>query len=215
MGMFLNYHNIADNYIPNNLINEYSKPISYTKLDPKESSKPFEERDIRGNLIGYFWRQGETLNLEFNIDGEITLENDSIIMKTHGQTPKPTTIAKPGQRAYNIVDLVSWTCIGSDATQYYWEPDMEFTYPLNGDKKVYIPAANYLMGKTVEVTLYNFRMEPICKKLFDAEPTIIFAIDKELSATLPRGIYYCSVDVYDHNVCFNIFGHDDGCLVVK
>ena len=42
--------------------------------------KPYEEYDVSGNLIGYWWYYGNTINLEFNIEGEVTYEgNDSYI----------------------------------------------------------------------------------------------------------------------------------------
>lgn len=214
MGMFLNYQNIADSY-PNNLVNAFPSYNICSKLDPIEASNPYEEYDVKGNLIGYFWRQGETLNLEFNIDGELTIESNAILFKATGQTPTKRTLAKVGQRAYNIIDLRSWTCVEIDTRDYIWEEDEEFTYPVGGDKKVYIPASTYLKDKKVEVTLYNFRNEPICKKLYDAAPTIVFNIDKELSEQLVRGVYYCSVTVFNEEVAFKIFDITDGCLLVK
>lgn len=216
MGMFLNYQNIADNYKPNNLINSFPRKMNCSKLDPLDASKPFEEYNAKGELSGYFWRQGETLNLEFNIDGEITLEANAILLTAQGQVPTTNTLGRVNQRAYNIVDFRSWTCSAVTTTgKYIWEEDAEFTYPLNADRSVYISAADYLKDKKVEVTLYNFRMEPICKKLYDASPTIIFPIDRELSNALPKGIYHCSVNVFNEEVCYTIFDANDCDLLVK
>ena len=216
MGMFLNYQNIADNYKPNNLINAFPRKMNSSKLDPLDASKPFEEYNAKGELSGYFWRQGETLNLEFNIDGEITLEANAILLTAKGQAPTLNTLGKVGQRAYNIVDFRSLTCSAVTTTgKYIWEEDAEFTYPLNSDRSVYISAEDYLKDKQVEVTLYNFRMEPICKKLYNAAPTIIFPIDRELSKVLPKGIYHCSVSVFNDEVCYTIFDANDCDLLVK
>lgn len=216
MGMFLNYQNIADNYKPNNLINAFPRKMNGSKLDPLDASKPFEEYNAKGELSGYFWRQGETLNLEFNIDGEITLEANAILLTAQGQVPTTNTLGKVNQRAYNIVDFRSWTCSAVTTTgKYIWEEDAEFTYPLNADRSVYISAVDYLKDKKVEVTLYNFRMEPICKKLYDAAPTIIFQIDRELSTVLSKGIYHCSVTVFNEEVCYTIFDANDCDLLVK
>lgn len=215
MGMFLNYQNIAKNYVPNNLINAFPSKMNSSKLDPLDASKPFEEYNAKGELTGYFWRQGETLNLEFNIDGEITLEADAILLTAHGQAPTTQTMGKVGQKAYNIVDLKSWRCVAVSAMQFIWQEDEEFTYPLNSDRSVYISAADYLKDKEVEVTLYNFRMEPICKKVFAASPTIVFEIDRELSAALPKGIYHCSVTVFNKDVCYTVFDSNDCDLLVK
>ena len=216
MGMFLNYHNIDSNYRPNNLINAFPSKMNSSKLDPLDSSKPFEEYNTKGELTGYFWRYGETLNLEFNIDGEITIESNAMLLKSKGQEPTTVTMGKVGQRVYNIIDLRSWTCVAVTTTnKYIWEEDDEFTYPLNSDRSVYISVNDYLKDKKAEVTLYNFRMEPICKKIYDATPTIIFPIDKELSKALPKGIYYCSVTVFNNEVCYTIFDSTDCSLLVK
>lgn len=219
MGMFLNYHNISDNYVPNNLIAEYTKVTTESKLAPIEASRPFEEFNVKGELIGYFWRYGETLNLEFNIDGEITVESDAIIFKSKGQEPTTKTEAKVGQRAYNIADYRSWTCdsisIKDYDYEYQWTEDAEFTYPLISDRKIYLSAVDYLKDKHVEVALYNFRMEPIYSRIFEASPTIIFHIDPELSKTLVKGIYYCTVKVFNEDISSTIFDANDCSLIVK
>jgi hypothetical protein len=101
--MFTNYNSIPENYVPNNLVRSFPVGRSYTKLDPIQASKPYEEYDAKGELIGYFWRYGETLNLEFNIDGEITVEDDAIVLTSAGTTPDNAT-GKILQRAYNVID---------------------------------------------------------------------------------------------------------------
>ena len=82
-----------------------------------------------------------------------------------------------------------------------------------------IDPANFLLDmldKKVEVTLYNFRMEPIHKELYPhAAPTIVFKIDRELSNLLPKGIYHCSVTVFNDEVCYTIFDTNDCDLLVK
>lgn len=211
--MFLNYQDIANNYVPNNIINEFDTPRSYTKLNPMEKSKPYELYNAKNELEGYFWNQGDSLNLEFNIDGEITVESDAIILYAFGQTPFSTK-GKIGQRAYNIADLRSWTCVGV-STSCVWVQDSEFTYPENGLKSIYLSAEDYLKNKNIVVRLYNFRFEQIHEKTFSGEPKIIFTITKELSETLKKGIYYCSLTCVSDETCQTIFGPEDCKLLVK
>ena len=215
MGMFLNYQNLAENYMPNNLVKAFPQHQIDTKLDPLEASKPYEDYNTKGELTGYFWRYGETLNLEFNIDGEITVEPEAIVYTTTGIVPTEWTMGRVGQTAYNVVDLRSWKCYGIVDKKYYWQEDDEFTYPLNTDRSIYVSAEDYLKGKFVEVTLYNFRREPVCKKVYPATQRVIFAIDKELSARLPRSVYYCSVVVFNNEMSVTIFDQNDCQLVVK
>lgn len=213
--MFLNYHNIADNYVPNNLINAFPTKIAPSKLNPIEASKPYEEYNTKGELTGYFWRYGETLNLEFNIDGEITIDSDALVFKNHGVVPTENTIGKVGQRAYNILDLKSFTCKGYYSGKYVWIEDPEFTYPSNTDRSVYVSAEDYLKDKSAKITIYNFRMEPVCERITSASPIVIFEIDRELSNTLVKGIYYCKLEVFNETTSIVAFDSNDCNLLVK
>ena len=204
MGMFLNYQNIANNYIPNNLVKAYTQPKSYTKLDPVDASKPYESYDVKGNLVGYFWNYRDVLNLEFNLDGEITVETDAIIYDTYGKCPDTCTQARVGQRCYNIVDLKSWTCVSIVDNIYNWVQDTEFIYPERADRSVYISASDYLKDKQIYITLYNFRYEPVVTRSFEGKDKVIFEIDATLSEELVKGIYYCSVTVKSEEVTITV-----------
>lgn len=215
MGMFLNYQNIADNYTPNNLINAFPLKYKDSKLYPIDASKPFEEYNVKGELEGYFWRYGDTLNLEFNLDGEITLEGDAIVVTTPGVFPTVYTVGKVGQRFYNLFEMVSYSCISTLGGKYYWEKDEVFTYPTSAERTVYISAEDYLKDKNVEVVLYNFRMEPVHSEVFAGSPTVILTITKKLSESMVRGIYYCSVKVFSEKVSQTVFEPSDCKLLVK
>ena len=215
MGMFLNYQNIADNYMPNNLINAFPLKVKDSKLNPTDASKPYEEYNTKGELDGYFWRYGDTLNLEFNLDGEITLEGDAIIVSNKGGCPTTYTVGKVGQRYYNVADFTSYTCVSSLGGRYLWSKDETFTYPSSAERTVYVSASDYLADKNVEVTIYNFRLEPICKKIYKGVPTIVFPIDVELSSALVKGIYYCSLRVFSATMSATVFEPTDCKLLVK
>ncbi len=215
MGMFLNYQNIADNYMPNNLINAFPLKVTDSKLYPTDASKPYEEYNVKGELDGYFWRYGDTLNLEFSLDGEITLEGNSIVVSSRGVTPTNSTAGRVGQRFYNVLDFTSYTCVSTMGGRYIWEKDPVFTYPSCAEKTVYVSASDYLADKDVEVTIYNFRLEPICKKIYKGATTIVFPIDTELSSVLVKGIYYCSLRVFSATMSATVFEPTDCKLLVK
>lgn len=215
MGMFTNYgtHNIVK---PNNVSCRFPTDIHSSKLNPVAAGKPYEEYNTKNELIGYFWRQGETLNLEFLIDGEITIEHDAIVVDVRGSSPTVNTVGHIGQKFYNIAELTSWTCTSVvDNTRYVWTMDTEFTYPEGGLQHVYFSAKQYLEGRNAEITIYNFRMEPIYTAILPAQPVVILPIDKELSSKLVRGIYYCSLKITDSSTCFTIFDVNDCILNVK
>ena len=216
MGMFLNYQNIADNYRPNNLISAFPVGKSCTKLDPMDASKPYEEFNAKGELIGYSWLYGSTVNLEFNIDGSITVDSDAIILVGRGEEPSFSTEAKRiNQKAYNVTDLRSWTCTSVIEDCYYWTEDDEFEYNEYSDKTIFVSAEAYLKDKHVQVVLYNFRMEPVYTITYEGTPKIVFTIDAELSKQLVKGIYYCSATVIDEGLNMPIFGTSDCKFLVK
>lgn len=214
MGMFVNYQTL-ENYTPDNMKCSFPKGKSYTKLAPVQASKPYEEYDVKGNLIGYFWRYGDTLNLEFNIEGEIVVESDAIIFVTEGDYPTIETEGKENQRCYNVADLRSWTCRYIIDGNYIWEEDSEFIWDETASETVYISAEEFLEDKFVEVTLYNFRMEPIFRKVFDGTSKIILPITAELSQVMKKGIYYCSLTVFNDTFKQSIFDSHDCVLSVK
>lgn len=212
--MFSNYQNIVPNYTPNNIVCPTTVGKSYTKLDPVKASKPYEEYNIKGELIGYSWRYGETLNLEFNIDGEITVECDAVILHVSGQTPY-SIYGNIGQRAYNIADQRSWTCTSQLDGYCVWVEDAEFTYDETSSRSIFVLADDYLKDKTIEFLIYNFRMEPIYSHKVHGSSKVIVTIGKELSAKLVKGVYYCSLTVFDDVMKQTIFDNHDCTLLVK
>ena len=215
MSMFLNYHNIADNHKPNNTICSFPVGKSYTKLAPVKASKPYEEYNAKGELIGYFWRQGETLNLEFNIEGEVTVESDAIVYVHSGDCPDVTTKGKLYQRAYNIADMKSWTCTSIVDEYFIWEMDSEFIFDEGAAESIYVDAKDYLEDKYLDFTIYNFRLEPIYQKTLCGATQIVIPITKELSSRMRKGIYYCSLTVFNDNMRLPIFSSSDCTLLVK
>ena len=213
--MFTNYQNIPDNYVPDNMSHICSIPKSYTKLDPVSASKPYEEYNARGELVGYSWRYGETLNLEFNIDGEITVESDAIVYSQSGQAPQTYTEGHIDQKAYNVVDLKSWTCLNMHDGIYAWKEDSEFIYDESSTRSVFVSAATYLKDKMIDVVIYNFRREPVHVQTFNGATKVICPITADLSNKLVKGIYYCSLTVYNDTMKLPIFSNEDCVLLVK
>lgn len=185
MGMFTNYD-----------MNSTTCPLK----EPKEqycNNVPYAEYNAEGELVGYYWYYGDTVNLQFNVSGEVTVDKSSIIYDIHGQTPDENTVGEIDQRAYNLIDLISWACTAISGDIYTWTQDEEFTYPTDGDKLYYITAKELLKQMTAKVCLYNFRYELI--QTFNAVGSnlITVSIDKELSDKLIKGIYYITLTMTD------------------
>ena len=212
--MFKNYDNISKYYTPNNLNNLHKEPLSYKALDPVGGDKPFTEYNAKGELIGYTWYYGNTLNLEFNIDGEIIVEDGSIIYSQINQAPGKSTRGKIGQRCYNVKDLRSWTCTYIYQGTFTWTEDPEFTYPEVG-QSIYLDATDYLKGKDIVVNIYDWRYRNIYSKTFNDITKIILPIDVELSKQLVKGVYYIELLVKTPETCEVVFNPKDCIFNVK
>lgn len=68
MGMFENYQNIPNSYIPCNR--------HYPKYYPCNKKEPLEEYDAKGNFIGYSWNYRDNIILEFNTQGNVVYDDD-------------------------------------------------------------------------------------------------------------------------------------------
>lgn len=72
MSIFSNYDNtIADN-------DNVSYPTcDCSKFNNIRAKKPYADYNAEGTQIGYFWYHGDTINLEFTIEGNVTDEENS------------------------------------------------------------------------------------------------------------------------------------------
>lgn len=184
----------------NNCGNIYDEDITTNELcnvNHYRGEQPYGDYNALGELDGYYWNYGDTINLSFHIDGELTVESDAIIYSAIGEEPTEETVGEIDQRAYNVVDLKSWTCVSIDDGKYTWEKDEEFTYPLDGGKTLYVTAREFLNGKSAKITIYNFRYEKVFETTLDAAPIISYSIDKETSEIFGRGTYYLTLQVFD------------------
>ena len=216
MGMFTKYQDIA-NYIPNNLVCSFPINKSYSKLEPTKAGKPYEEYNAKGELIGYSWYHGETVNLEFNIDGEIVVEAGSLKYYAHGELPSSKTVGVVGQKAYNVIELRTWICTSADIVnnEYSWT-EIPFEHDLaQCSESIYVSASDYLSDKQLELKLLNFRLEPIYSQVFSGTSKLVFTVDKELAAKLRKGIYYCSLAVVTDTIKTVVFEATDCKLLIK
>lgn len=220
MSMFTNYDNISDNYIPNNLRLSAPTPRKVFDYDP-----PYDEFNIKGNLIGYSWYYGESFDLTLSIDKTIYVEESALIYNQSGAGPDDSRPGFIGQRAYNIVDNTTWVCVairmnedGSNYkkeenqygttfiiyedsfVQYVWVKQPDFTYPENGTKPIQLKSLPNIESKTIKMDIVNFRWEPMYSDELPGASSVTFHISPTDSKKILKGIYY---------VTFTVFGVDE------
>ena len=213
MGIFDNYQNLDNTYVPNNLSQSFPKKIPCHRPQFK---KPFEDYNAEGKLIGYYWYYGNTVSLHFNITGEIIVEDTDIIYTAIGQGPTVNTAGPIGCKAYNVIDLLSWTLVSIHDNSYIWEQDSQFICPNNGQRNVYFTAEQFLKNRYVKITILNFRKEPIYQETFAGNQSVVLNIDENLSAKLTKGVYYYNLEIFDQDgTCITPNGINGLTLTVR
>lgn len=77
--MFSNYSNLNTSYTPGTYNQKYPATCNCTnEIQSISPNKPFELIDMNNQLIGYFWYQGNTLDLVWDITGEALTSDPNI-----------------------------------------------------------------------------------------------------------------------------------------
>lgn len=98
MGMFDNFNNVKTTYQVNPYAPQYPPQKMPTQIIQNNPNKPYEVVDARGVLTGYFWYYGNSVDLTWDIVGEVTTTQDNYV---------------------DVVDMVKYLII--TATIYDWK----------------------------------------------------------------------------------------------
>ena len=198
MSLFTNYDNLRDTYFPNNRTADLQR-----RRIRVSDEFPHKEYNLCGDFIGYSWNYGDTPTLTFHLNPRVYVEDDAIIYTEDNYAPTTSTVGKLGQRAYNTYDLKEWVCTTLDQDVYTWELQKEFTIPnqkFECGKEIVLQIFKEFVGYNITVTIFNFRMESIKSfTLNSISDDVGIYIDKDTSAELLKGIYYCSLTVERDN----------------
>lgn len=145
---------------------------------------------------------GNNYEIPIKLDNYIVVRDSDIIYQHSGEHPTENTEAEIGTKAYNIVDLVSWELISINPNNnsYNWEQDITFIFPKDADKVIELPE-EYYTGKTLNISIFNFRYELIYSCEQEAHKEFCFNITRELSKEYFnfKGLYFLQVDLIDED----------------
>ena len=96
--MFDSFNNIKTTYQVNPYAPQYPPQKMPTQIVQNNPNKPYEVIDARGVLTGYFWYYGNSVDLTWDIVGEVTTTQDNYV---------------------DVVDMVKYLII--TATIYDWK----------------------------------------------------------------------------------------------
>ena len=77
--MFDNFNNIKTTYQVNPYAPQYPPQKMPTQIVQNNPNKPYEVVDARGVLTGYFWYYGNSVDLIWDIVGEVTTTQDNYV----------------------------------------------------------------------------------------------------------------------------------------
>ena len=161
-GMFDNYTNPAPtcNHLPKHC--DCLKPKNDFNISNRPN-KPFESYDEEGNVIGYWWYEGDTICLDLDIDGEIIADQE-FIEEVDGE---PTVVIKPVRvpvedfiqgktitfNMYNFRGEVIFTENYEGAINVKFDIDLEKASQLT--KGTYTVSLSVWDGETFNKTIYS------------------------------------------------------------
>lgn len=184
MGMFDGYKNLNNIYSPNNNCPPPPKPEC--NLEPCFPNKPYIEYNAKGEMIGYWWYQGNTINLEFNIEGEVTF--------TEGESKEISNID------------------GMNATQTGGYISAE---DFLKDKEVTIKLMNF-RHEIVKYKDIDDSIKCAIQKFSGSQGTkYIFVIDDLLAKQLGKGNYYLSLAISNEGYNETIFYQESCGITIK
>lgn len=205
--MFDNYENLNSQYIPTNISRAPIKPQCPPNIcQPEIPNKPYEEINAKGELVGYWWNYGDTINLDFNLSGYVTVDgsNNYIDVLSFIQN-KQINITLYNFRHEQITNMLFK---GSDYKDLKYDiiPVNEHTigifYTYSNDTGTYNKV--YLPQDYIKDTTY-----------YEGNLSIVFPIDKELSQALVPGIYYCSLTIIGEESTITIVDENSCTLTVR
>lgn len=107
MSMFTNYEN-NNTYTAYNLTPKIISPIIQ-----KYTSSPIIIYDKYNNIKSFIWDPKDSFNLKIALGSKIKVFEDSLIYNNENEYPGESTSGNKGQKAYNTVRGISWTCKGT------------------------------------------------------------------------------------------------------
>lgn len=143
MGMFDNYNNLNTTFTPNPYAPQYPPQKQTQQIVQNNPNKPYEVIDPRGNLTGYFWYYGNSVELIWDIIGEATF---------------------PTVNSYvEVIDIIKYNVITATIYDWKWQEI---------EKKRLIPSIDENNNVTVTLPIYGELSQRLVKGTYHISLTI-------------------------------------------
>lgn len=203
--IFDNYENISSQYIPSNMNKKHKVPTNNPFLEHIGPKRPYEIINAEGELVGYWWAYGDTVDLDFELTGIVTIDgSDKYIDVEQFIKDKQIKIEIFDFRHENIHTVIYE---GNNFIAQSYKPvtvdsrTIGYYYVYENDKYEIVKLPDsYQQG----ITYYE--KEPI---------HVILPINLTLSQEMVKGTYYCSLSIISKTLSATIFFEDSCTLEVR
>lgn len=185
MGMFDTYDNDKKR-----ICNDSDR--NYTSITDTLPNKIY---NIKHNFVGYSWHTDDVFDWKITVNKKIKVSKDSYIYTQPDEMPDTATEGYLGQKAYNVVDIKSWTCVGLIEDFYVWVADKTFIYPIVGDVEIELTPS--MINKTFSISFYDYKWN-IIRTIEDINSnTFTCKIGTDVKELNKTGIYYVLTRIND------------------
>lgn len=206
--IFDSYDNLSNEYIPSNMNKPPKPPKANPYFDPAIPKLPYCDYNAEGDIVGYWWPYGNTVNLEFDLEGCLTVEGSQQFVSIRNFLQNKQLKVDIYNFRHEIIDTMLFD---GNQFQSYIKADNVTSeskgifYIYDEEKKEYI-AVSLPSGYQEGQTYYIENPEP---------PFIIYPIDVDKSALFEKGTYYCSLAIIDKYLHDTILPQDLCTLTVR
>lgn len=205
--IFDNYDNLSNEYIPSNMNKPPKPPKANPYFDPAAPKLPYCDYNAEGDITGYWWPYGNTVNLEFNLDGCVTVEGSKNFITVRNFIKNKQIKVTIYNFRHEVIDTMLFD--GNDYQSYIKVDNITsessgLFYIYDEENKEYIAVTlpPYQEGQTYYVENPE-------------NPSVIYPIDVDKSLLFEKGTYYCSLSILDKNLHDTILPQDMCTLTVR
>lgn len=210
--IFDNYDNLKEQYIPSNMNRKPCPPKANPFLDPAVPKQPYCEYNAEGNIVGYWWPYGNTVNLEFDLDGYVTIDGSDVYVDARDFIKDKQIKIQIYNFRHEVIDTKLYDGKDYQTITYHRAPEVnKHTHGV-----YYIYKEKEDGGEYIAVNLpENYDKNEKYFKAADIE--VIYPIDADKSLTFEKGTYYCSLSIVSKELNQTVFFEDQDCctLMVK
>lgn len=148
MNLFSDFKNVSTSFTPNNFQQRYPSMNLQNSCDSTAPNRPYEIIK-NGQLVGYFWYQGNSIDLVFDISGTITLLNEASYL--------------------TVSDIINTLSFEANLYDFRGMKVLEYTNSILSDKQLVVDTSCGLDNATVTMQIDSETSAKLVKGVYKLE----------------------------------------------